>query len=57
MHEKLSNRELQVLQLIGSGKQPTEIAAELNLSVKTVSTCRATNAQLIRCALQHRLVD
>jgi len=45
---------LQVLQLIGSGKQPTEIAAELNLSVKTVSTCRATNAQLIRCALQHR---
>ena len=66
LHEKLSNRELQVLQLVGSGKQPTEIAAELNLSVKTVSTYRArilekmgmeTNAQLIRYALQHGLVD
>ena len=65
-HEKLSNRELQILVLVGSGKQPTEIAAELNLSVKTVSTYRArilekmgmeTNAQLIRYALQHRLVD
>ena len=65
-HERLSNRELQVLQLVGSGKQPTEIATELNLSVKTVSTYRArilekmgmeTNAQLIRYALQHRLVD
>ena len=66
LHEKLSNRELQILVLVGSGKQPTEIAAELNLSVKTVSTYRArilekmgmeTNAQLIRYALQHRLVD
>jgi DNA-binding NarL/FixJ family response regulator len=57
LHEKLSNRELQILVLVGSGKQPTEIAAELNLSVKTVSTYRETNAQIIRYALQHRLVD
>jgi two-component system invasion response regulator UvrY len=41
LHEKLSHRELQVMHLIGSGKTASEIAAELNLSVKTVSTYRA----------------
>lgn len=62
----LSARESQVLRLIASGKTITEIAAELSLSVKTVSTYRAralqktgmkTNAQLIRFALQTHLVD
>ncbi len=66
VHEKLSNRELQVLLLIGAGKQVRDIAAELNLSVKTVSTYRArvlekmgleTNAQLIRYVLTHGLID
>ncbi len=63
-HENLSNRELQVLIMIGSGKSASEIAAELSLSIKTVSTYRArllekmgiaTNAQLIKYALQHQL--
>jgi two-component system, NarL family, invasion response regulator UvrY len=64
LHESLSDREMQVMVLIGSGKQVSEISKELNLSVKTVSTYRArillkmgmeTNAQLIRYALQHGL--
>jgi two-component system invasion response regulator UvrY len=41
LHEKLSHREFQVMSLIGEGKTASEIAAELNLSVKTVSTYRA----------------
>lgn len=40
-HEILSNREYQVLRMIGSGKKVSEIAEELALSVKTVSTYRA----------------
>jgi DNA-binding NarL/FixJ family response regulator len=39
-HEILSNREYQVLRMIGSGKKVSEIAEELTLSVKTVSTYR-----------------
>jgi two-component system invasion response regulator UvrY len=65
-HSRLSNRELQVLCLLASGKTVTQIAAELSLSVKTVSTHRShmlekmrltTNAELIRYAIWHRLVD
>ena len=64
-HETLSDREMEVLVLIGSGKQVSDIAEELNLSIKTVSTYRSrillkmnmeTNAQLIRYSLQHGLV-
>ncbi len=40
-HEVLSDREYQVLRMIGMGKTVSEIAAELALSVKTVSTYRA----------------
>lgn len=56
-HAALSDRELQVLQMIGAGKTVTEIGAELSLSVKTISTYRArileklgmrTTAQLVR---------
>lgn len=66
VHELLSDREFQVLRMIASGKAVKEIAEELSLSVKTVSTYRArilektsmkTNAELIRYALQARLVD
>ena len=62
--QSLSDREMQVMVLIGSGKQVSDISKELSLSVKTVSTYRArillkmgmeTNAQLIRYALQHGL--
>jgi two-component system, NarL family, invasion response regulator UvrY len=65
-HETLSNRELQVLRLIASGKTIKEIAAQLTLSEKTVGTYRtrisakmglASNVDLTRYALQHKLVD
>ncbi|MDB6026465.1 MAG: Response regulator, LuxR family [Verrucomicrobiales bacterium] len=65
-HEALSDREYQVVCLIGSGKTPTEIAHELSLSVKTVSTYRArileklnmkTNAQLIHYMISNGLVN
>lgn len=66
LHELLSDREFQVLRMIASGKTVKEIADELFLSVKTVSTYRArileksgmkTTAELIRYALQSQLVD
>jgi len=66
LHELLSDREFQVLRMIASGKSVKDIADELSLSVKTVSTYRArileksgmkTNAELIRYALQSQLVD
>ena len=65
-HETLSDREFQVLRLIAAGKSVKEIAAELYLSVKTVSTYRArlllnmkleTNAELIHYAIQNGLID
>lgn len=65
-HETLSDREFQVLRLIAGGKSVTEIAAELYLSVKTVSTYRArmlekmnlaTTAELIHYAMQNHLID
>lgn len=64
-HEGLSNREYEVLCLIASGKTVGEIAAQLSLSVKTISTYRArllekmglrNNAELTRYAIQSRLV-
>jgi DNA-binding NarL/FixJ family response regulator len=39
-HDILSDREYQVMRMLGSGKQVSEIAKELSLSVKTVSTYR-----------------
>ena len=65
-HELLSEREFRVLRLIASGKSVSEIAQELFLSVKTVSTYRSrllskmqmkTNAELTRYCIQNRLVQ
>ena len=65
-HEALSNREFQVMQMMASGKTPTEIAAELSLSAKTVSTYRTrllekmnltTNAEIIRYAIENGLIE
>jgi DNA-binding NarL/FixJ family response regulator len=65
-HEVLSDREYQVLCLISSGKSVTDIAAELKLSVKTISTYRVrileklnlkNNAELTRYAIKEGLVD
>ena len=64
-HERLSDREYQVLCLIASGKTVSEIADALHLSVTTISTYRArilekmsmkNNAELTRYAIQHGLV-
>ena len=64
-HEALSDREMQILQLIASGKAISDIAAQLNLSVSTVNTHRAhilekmnmhTNADLMRYAIENKLV-
>jgi two-component system invasion response regulator UvrY len=65
-HDSLSNRELQILKMIASGKSIKEIGAELALSQKTVSTYRArisekmghpTNVDLTRYAMRHGLVN
>jgi len=64
--ELLSDREFQVLRLIASGRIVSEIARELALSVKTISTyrtrilqkmCLRNNAELMHYAMQHQLVD
>jgi DNA-binding NarL/FixJ family response regulator len=41
VHERLSNREYEVLRMLSAGRRITEIAHDLALSVKTVSTYRA----------------
>jgi two-component system invasion response regulator UvrY len=65
-HEALSNREYKVMCLIASGKTVTEIAGELSLSVKTVSTYRSrilekmkmkNNAELTYYAIKNQLVS
>jgi two-component system invasion response regulator UvrY len=65
-HENLSDREYQVLCLLGSGKTISQIAESLTLSVKTVSTYRTrilekmrmeNNAELIHYAMQNGLVE
>jgi DNA-binding NarL/FixJ family response regulator len=65
-HEKLSDREYQVMCMIASGKAVGEIARELCLSEKTISTHRTrlldkmsmkTNAQLTCYAIQNNLLD
>lgn len=64
-HERLSDREFQVFQMIAGGKGLTQIGTELGLSVKTVSTHRAriltklavkNNAELIHYALKQGLI-
>lgn len=65
-HERLSDREFLILRMIASGKAVSQIARELSLSVKTISTYRArllekmdlkNNAELTHYALQKGLVD
>jgi DNA-binding NarL/FixJ family response regulator len=64
-HESLSDREFQVLCFIAAGRPPREIAAELNVSVKTVATHRArllakmglkNNAEVVQYAIEHDLL-
>lgn len=64
-HKQLSEREYQVMLMIASGKMVSEIADELCLSVKTVSTYRSrllekmemrNNAQLTQYVYKHKLM-
>jgi DNA-binding NarL/FixJ family response regulator len=64
-HQLLSDRELEVMRMIASGKSLTEIAETLRVSVKTVSTYRGrcllkmqmqSNADLVRYVVEHKLL-
>lgn len=66
LHERLSNREFEILRLIASGKTVKEMATELNLSGNTISTYRTrilekmnmrTNAQLTHYAISNKLIE
>lgn len=65
-HEKLSDREFQVMRLIAAGKKNSEIAEELAVSMSTVNTYRMrifekmnmqSNVELARYALEHGLIE
>ena len=65
-HEKLSNRELEVMRLLASGSTVTEIGHQLAISVKTVSTYRRrilekmgidSTAGIVRYAVENRLIE
>jgi DNA-binding NarL/FixJ family response regulator len=65
-HDSLSDREYQVLRMLGSGQTVSDIARDLSLSVKTISTYRMrvleklgmrTNAELMRYAIENSLLD
>lgn len=66
LHNRLSERELQVFTRIARGIAPAAMASELGLSVKTVSTYRArilekmgmrSNAEIAAYAVRNHLVD
>ena len=66
LHSTLSDREFEIFLLIAGGKSISDIASQLFLSVKTVSTHKSnilhkmnmtTQAELIRYALTHQLLD
>lgn len=65
-HERLSDREFQVLQLLVAGKPLKLIAAELSLSPKTISTFHTrilaklhlrTDVDLVHYAIEHQLIE
>lgn len=65
-HETLSDREYQIMLMLARGRSLKEIAAELSLSVKTVSTHRThileklnmeNNAQIVTYALHNKLLS
>jgi two-component system invasion response regulator UvrY len=66
LHERLSDREFEILRQIASGRTVKEIAAELVLSVNTISTYRTrilekmrmhTSAELTHYAIANKLVE
>lgn len=66
VHERLSDREYEILCMIARGKSVKEIAVELRLSIKTVSTYRSrilsktemkNNAEIIYYAIKNNIID
>ena len=66
MHEKLSNREYQIMCFIASGKSAEKIATELSISINTVYSYRnrilekmhlKSNVELTQYALQNKLIE
>ena len=66
LHENLSDREFQVMCMIAKGKSPTQIAADLDLSINTISTYRIrileklmikNTAEITHYAIRNRLVE
>lgn len=66
LHEQLSDREYEVLRMLAEGKAVGSIAAELNLSVNTISTYRTrilekmglkNTAEIILYAIRNRIID
>ena len=65
-HQTLSDREYQVMCLISQGKTPKQIANQLKVSIKTVSTYHSrmlekmkmeSNAEITRYCLEHELIE
>ena len=65
-HSRLSNREYEVFRSIAGGRSVTDIAGDLNLSVKTISTHKArilekmnlsSQSELVRYAIKHGLLE
>jgi DNA-binding NarL/FixJ family response regulator len=63
-HKRLSDREFEVMTLIAGGKGISQIAEQLNLSIKTVSTYKSrilektglsSNSDITRYAIEHKL--
>jgi len=53
--DSLSNRELQVFELIGEGVSSSQIAEQLNLSIKTIETHQANIKKKLRLGSAHEL--
>jgi len=65
-HERLSDREFQILCMIGEGRTPTQIGNDLFISIKTVSTYRSrilhkmelkNNAELMSYVIKQNLIN
>ena len=65
-HQRLSDREFEVMRMLAAGRSVGQVADQLSLSVKTISTYRArilekmgmaTNADLTQYALRNHLID
>lgn len=65
-HDRLSDREYQVMRMLAAGRSVSQIATDLSLSIKSISTYRArilkkmelkTNADLIRYGIDNNIVD